>query len=98
VHRSTAFGYEVESAWVTSFFLGLRRDHRAARLQAHTHPGRAGHSDTDDRFALVPAEGFISLVIPHFGLGAVTLERAVLVRMNEAGEWRPRPLWEVEAV
>jgi proteasome lid subunit RPN8/RPN11 len=35
--------------------------------QVHSHPGRAYHSDTDDRYAIVTAEGGISLVVPNFG-------------------------------
>lgn len=91
LHRATAFGYEVNSAWVTSFFLRLRRERRSARVQVHTHPAEANHSRTDDGFALAPAPGFLSLVIPDFGLGAVSLGAAFLVQMNGAGEWVPRP-------
>jgi hypothetical protein len=60
-------------------------------VQVHTHPRRASHSRTDDIFALAPATGFLSLVIPNFGLGRVSLEGAVLVEMDASGEWIPRP-------
>lgn len=96
-HRSTAGGYEVDSSWVTSFFLSLRRDRRRARVQVHTHPGQAGHSGIDDRFALVPASGFLSLVIPNFGLGPVSLDGAYLVRMDDMGNWLPLEPSEIVA-
>jgi hypothetical protein len=67
------------------------------RLQAHTHPGWASHSETDDRFALIPAPGFLSLVIPDFALGPVGLDRAVLVAMDDQSEWVPRSLADIEA-
>ncbi len=39
------------------------------RVQVHTHPFEAGQSGIDDAFALVPAPGFLSLVIPGFATG-----------------------------
>jgi proteasome lid subunit RPN8/RPN11 len=36
--------------------------------QVHSHPGRlVGHSDGDDERALMPYEGFLSVVVPHYG-------------------------------
>jgi hypothetical protein len=35
--------------------------------QIHSHPGEAYHSDTDDRYAIVTADGGLSLVVPDFG-------------------------------
>src|SRR5207247_5954479 len=80
LHRATPYGYEVDSAWLTDFFLRLRRDRRSARGQVHTHPQRAGHSGTDDLFALVPATGFLSLVIPDLALCPLDLDRAALLQ------------------
>lgn len=97
LHRASPFGYEVDSGWVTSFFLRLRRERRAARVQVHTHPQWAGHSETDDVFALVPAPGFLSLVIPEFGLGPVSYDAAFLAQMGADGEWLPRPVSEILA-
>ena len=34
--------------------------------QVHSHPGEAYHSDADDRFAIVTAEGGFSFVVPDF--------------------------------
>lgn len=88
-HRATSVSCEVDSAWVTSFFFQLRRERRTARIQLHTHPDEAWHSQTDDTYALVPAPGFLSLVIPNFAAGAVSLEDAFLVEMSATGEWEP---------
>jgi hypothetical protein len=87
VHRAGPAGYEVDSAWVTGFFLGLRSDRQTVRVQVHTHPREAGHSRTDDRFALVPATGFLSLVIPDFAAGPAGLGGTVLAQMQPDGTW-----------
>jgi hypothetical protein len=89
VHHAGPSGYEVDSAWVTRFFLELRRNQEAVKVQVHTHPREAGHSATDDRFSLVPAAGFLSLVIPDFGAGPAGLAGAALVRMQPDGTWAP---------
>jgi proteasome lid subunit RPN8/RPN11 len=96
-HRATRSQYEVDSGWVTDLFLRLRGERRTVRLQVHTHPGRASHSETDDRFAIVPAPGFLSLVIPDFAVGPIGLDRAVLVGMDDQGEWAPWSITDVEA-
>ena len=97
LHQATRVSYEVDSAWVTSFFLHLRRDRRSTRIQIHTHPGGAGHSETDDRFSLVPAPGFLSLVVPNFGAGSAALDEAFLVEMTAGGGWSPTPLSTIDA-
>lgn len=35
--------------------------------QVHSHPGEAYHSETDNRYAIVTANGGLSLVVPDFG-------------------------------
>ena len=35
--------------------------------QVHSHPREAYHSDADDRYAIVTAQGGLSLVVPDFG-------------------------------
>lgn len=35
--------------------------------QVHSHPQEAYHSDADDRYAIVTAQGGLSLVVPNFG-------------------------------
>ncbi|WP_432885209.1 hypothetical protein ACQPYH_00985 [Kribbella sp. CA-245084] len=87
-HRATFASYEVNSGWVTEFFLGLRRDYRRVLAQVHTHPGPANHSEIDDQFAIAPELGFLSLVIPNFATGLVTLRGAHLVEMGPTGLWR----------
>lgn len=98
VHQAGPSWYEVDSSWVTGFFLSLRRDRLTVRVQVHIHPGRAGHSAVDDRFSLVPAAGFFSLVIPGFAAGPVGLAAAALVTMQPDGTWAPADPEEVFCV
>jgi hypothetical protein len=86
-HLGGRFGYEVNSAWVTRFFLDLRVRGETVRAQVHTHPGPASHSAVDDRFALAPSTGFLSLVIPNFATGPVGLNDTHLVVMQRDGTW-----------
>ena len=94
-HTASRVGYEVDSAWVNDFFLDLRQSKRTVRVQVHTHPGLASHSGVDDEFALAPATGFVSLVVPDFAVGAPGLERTHLVVMQADGAWEPRPAADV---
>lgn len=86
-HDSSVGGYVVDSGWVTRFFLNLRKSGSRAVAQVHTHPGVASHSSTDDDYSLVPSPGFLSLVIPDFALGPVSLVNTHLVRMSSVGSW-----------
>jgi proteasome lid subunit RPN8/RPN11 len=88
-HTASPFGYEVSSNWVTTFFLDLRARRQTVAAQVHTHPGPAHHSGLDDRFALAPATGFLSLVIPDFAAGDPDPKGWHLVMMQPDGAWQP---------
>lgn len=87
-HVSGPFGYEVESDYVNQLFLELRKTDETVRVQVHTHPTLAGHSETDDAFALAPSTGFLSLVFPDFAQGPIGFDGSHLVEMDVQGEWR----------
>jgi hypothetical protein len=89
VHHAGYGWYEVDSTWVSEFFLDLRRIGETVRVQVHTHPRTASHSGIDDEFSLVPATGFFSLVIPGFAVGPTGLAHAALVQMQPDGTWAP---------
>jgi proteasome lid subunit RPN8/RPN11 len=85
-HDASPFHYEVHADCLNRFFLDLRARRKSVRAQVHTHPGsRVEHSPTDDSFALAPSRGFVSLVVPHFAMGAITLEGAYSAVITEAG-------------
>lgn len=98
VHHAGPTWYEIDSSWVTSFFLSLRRARQTVRVQVHTHPGHAGHSAVDDRFSLAPTAGFFSLVIPRFAAGPADLADTALVTMQPNGSWTPADPEEIFSV
>jgi proteasome lid subunit RPN8/RPN11 len=88
-HRSGPAGYQVDQNWVIEFFLGLSNEARQTLVQIHTHPGSwVGHSETDDRFVLVPSVGFHSIVVPNFGYGRDP-ESWGIWRLERDGNWSP---------
>lgn len=84
-HTASPYHYEVEGMWLSGFFAHLRATNRTAVAQVHTHGGRAFHSKTDDQFPLVPARGFVSLVVPAFGLGSPGLDDAFVAILDTHG-------------
>lgn len=99
LHLASIGGYEVDPAWLTQYWFKLADERRTLRAQIHTHPGAAFHSKTDDDWPIVSQSGFISIVIPRFAQGAVSLEEAWIGRLNDRGRWeRVGPHSSVEFV
>jgi hypothetical protein len=89
-HRADHGWYEVDQAWITTFFLDLRATQRTVRGQVHTHPGAlVAHSATDDQFAIVASSGFVSVVLPYFGMRSVGLRGAYVAELTPSG-WLDR--------
>jgi hypothetical protein len=86
-HAAGRNWYEVDHDWLTAFFAQLRQERRTVRAQVHTHPGPAGHSETDDQYSIVPAIGFLSLVLPRFAQGDPSLRGAYLAELQADGTW-----------
>lgn len=96
-HSAGPIGYDVDGAWLTEFFPSLTAEERKVRVQVHTHPGSTFHSSRDDGMALIYVPGFLSLVIPNFGLGAPSLEGSYLTVLDSNGRWQTLdPLKELE--
>lgn len=87
-HRRSPREYEIDGAWLTEYWFRLARERRTIRAQIHTHPGQAFHSATDDQFPVVSQPGFISIVIPNFARGAVSLGEAWIGQLGVDGRWR----------
>jgi hypothetical protein len=87
VHQAHVAGFAVDGTWLTEFWKQLSRRKMGVRVQVHTHPGAAFHSPTDDAYPMVPSLGFLSLVIPNFGLGPVGFKDAYLAELQEDGSW-----------
>ena len=87
-HTRSAFGYEVESDWLTDFWKRLAATKRSVKAQIHTHPGEAFHSASDDRWPIISQVGFISIVLQNFASGRPTLEDAWVGIIRHDGCWQ----------
>lgn len=57
--------------------------------QVHSHPGEfTDHSNGDSRGALMPYEGFLSIVVPHYGRRAIWPLAHCGVHRFESGKFR----------
>lgn len=67
VSSEDGLGYFVSGQTLFELNKGLAETGLRLIAQVHSHPKRAYHSEADDRFAIVTAEGGLSLVVPNFG-------------------------------
>jgi hypothetical protein len=87
-HKAHLGGFVLEDQWVSEFWSELGDVNMGIRVQVHTHPGEAFHSPTDDAFPIIHKPGFLSLVIPNFGLGPVGFDEAFLTEIQPDGRWK----------
>jgi hypothetical protein len=87
-HSAHLGGFVLDDHWLSDFWMELGDTDSGIRFQVHTHPGEAFHSKTDDDFPIIHKPGFLSLVIPNFGLGSVDLNDAYLTEIQAHGGWR----------
>ena len=80
----------MDNGWLNGFWIELARRHRSVRAQVHTHAGVAGHSPTDDKWALVYTPGFLSVVLPDFGLSQVPQTDIFVAELDTRGRWNSR--------
>jgi len=88
VHSRSPFGYQINDNWLTEFWGRLAQSKRSVKVQVHTHPGEAFHSATDDEWPIVSQAGFVSIVIPNFARGEVSLNEAWVGCLQADGKWR----------
>lgn len=91
VHRRSPFGYEINDRWLTDFWKRLAASQHSVKAQVHTHPGEAFHSTTDDNWPIVSQEGFLSIVIPDFATGEISLKNTWIGRLCGGGIWSRLP-------
>lgn len=66
--------------------------------QVHSHPASiVDHSLTDDKDALMPYEGFLSVVVPYYGRRGMTPLVDCGIHIFEAGRFRRMARTEVES-
>jgi hypothetical protein len=91
-HAAHFGGFVLDDDWLNKFWMELGDTNMGIRFQVHTHPGEAFHSKTDDDFPILHKPGFLSLVIPNFGLGAVGFKDAYLTEIQTNGGWQEVPI------
>lgn len=87
-HWSSRYGLSIESKWIDQFWNDLANQGLGVRMQVHTHPSDAFHSQTDDTYPLLFDVGFLSLVIPDFAMGPVGFHNAYLTEIQSDGSWK----------
>jgi hypothetical protein len=87
VSSESGVGYFVDGE--TLFRLNRALANSGMRLiaQVHSHPTNAYHSETDDKYAIVTAEGGLSFVVPNFGKASLDPRVWAIYRLTR-GEWR----------
>lgn len=58
-HRSHAFGFELDTVWITGLWRRLSQERSGVRCQVHSHPGQAFHSSTDDKWPVIHTAEFL---------------------------------------
>jgi len=91
-HTSSAYGLANDGTWLGELWSDLATRNLGVRVQVHTHPCEAFHSETDDAFPLLFDAGFLSLVIPNFASGLVGLDNAYLAEIQADGSWSQVPI------
>lgn len=96
-------GYFVGADTLFELNRGLAETGLRLIAQVHSHPSHAYHSETDNRYAIVTADGGFSLVVPNFGRAPAdpsywAVYRLALGRWQELSEKETRVLFDVSTV
>ena len=96
---TTTFGSFETSSYTNARVVAYLADADLELLgQVHSHPGfSVGHSHGDDERALMPYEGFLSIVVPHYGRRGMTPLTGCGVHVFEHGRFRRMGGIEVES-
>ena len=82
---------------MTEMMRHLREGRLSLVAQVHSHPGRAYHSRTDDREAIVRHEGSLSVVAPNFARSLTAqsfAEHCAFFTLTAEDRWIEIPLGE----
>lgn len=86
IKSENGVGYFVKSETLFSVNKFLSETGLRLLAQIHSHPGRAYHSDADDRYCIVTIEGGFSIVVPNFGFGPSDISSWATYRLIN-GTW-----------
>jgi hypothetical protein len=87
ISRESGVGYFVEGDTLFQLNRALAQTGLRLIAQVHSHPNEAYHSEADDQYAIVTAEGGLSFVVPNFGKAPLDPTIWAIYRLTQ-GEWR----------
>src|SRR5438874_517407 len=96
-HTAEPWHYQIDDRWLTALFVRLAREQRSLRAQVHTHGGAAGHSKTDNDWPIIHTAGFLSIVLPAFGMRPLDPRRTYVAQLEPGGGWSSQALGDVVA-
>ena len=97
VSSEEGVGYFVSGETLFELNRGLAESGLRLIAQIHSHPAEAYHSDTDDRYAVVTADGGLSLVVPNFGRASADPTSWAVYRLDQ-GNWRALSIEEARTL
>lgn len=90
--------YAVESDELHNLNVWLYENKMQLIAQIHSHPGKAYHSEADDRYPIVDTYGGISIVVPDFASGEVSLFDTAIYRLSLNKTWDKLTSQEVKSL
>jgi hypothetical protein len=90
--------YSVDSEELHRLNIWLYQNEMQLIAQIHSHPGEAYHSLADDRYPIVDAFGGISIVVPYFAVGEVSLLNTAVYRLSLNRTWDKLSIEEVKSL
>lgn len=79
--------YAVDSDELLRLSLWLYENDMQLIAQIHSHPTVAYHSEADNRFPIVDSIGGVSIVVPNFATGNISLNEAAIYRLSINKSW-----------
>lgn len=79
--------YAVEGNELHRINIWLYENQMNLIAQIHSHPNEAYHSAADDRFPIVDTYGGISIVVPNFAKGNISLLDCAVYRLSQTKSW-----------
>lgn len=90
--------YSVDGEELHRINVWLYENRMSLIAQIHSHPGEAYHSEMDDRFPIVDTYGGISIVVPNFAFGIISLKDCMIYRLSLNKTWNELKLTEIETL
>lgn len=90
--------YAVESNELHNLNVWLYENKMQLIAQIHSHPREAYHSLADDRYPIVDSYGGISIVVPDFASGEVSLFDTAIYRLSLSKTWDKLTNQEVKSL